>query len=940
MPAIRDFAFTEGTTTAASYQPDMPVHETDDLLIAFCNNDAVGFGAAPANWSTIYAADYGAHGAAVYYFIATSSSVTSPTITLASAETYTCTVVSVKNIDTNDPINTNALSAADDSTNPFDGVAVTTDADDCLIFSFLTTDGGIGPTCEPPWTNITNGDAGANSGGLAYQIKKALGAVAANTWRGQFNENTRSISVAINDDGAGTPISISPYIQSDTTNGTLLESGYWITLGGANAWGNIYQTSLSLAAIGAKTTAFDAAALQTDQGLNPYWAVADCTPAASAAGSTVGGPQLNFASASDLSGGIVLFNYFFVTSRDYVDISKTTDSGQCGLLFVARDGTAYRAWSVGAKGTVTTKPDGYNHVGIQVDQSTDTRFATSGSIVATAIDSILTLAQGRYGAVSFRWGNLVIVYEQALAGGTSTNPLSFDDLDFVLNASVGQQRIMLREGSAATFLAPIKIGGTDPIHLSVNLRTLQFRTQADELDYLDWHVDDNKVGFEFDGQANDTISFTNSVFVGGSPFYWRFNSGHSASAILDFGGTTIINATVTLRSTVTLDNITFIACNEIVLNDANLSNSTFANQRVGDDYGAVAFTSAAEAGGITTCEFIDNHDGDLGHSIRITAAGTYTFNGHTFSGGGPAAIAFHTQTDVDADNDEIDATGHGYTDGDAIYYQDQGGTDTIGLTDGNMYYVNAVTVDSLAFYPTKADALADTNQVALSDGAAGQTHFLYSAKADVYNNSGGAVTINVTNEGDIPTIRNSDGSSTTVNQPVTLTITGVTENTQCWVYTGTTELMNTTATTLVSGDTYQATATYNYTTDTAITVRTREMGYLPFETTGTITNDGLTVTAVWQVDPNWKIVLTGVNITFNENPPSADTIVRASGDFATDGWLQVMGQVTVEGSASNNGTYEIATIATDTITLAAAEDLTQEGPVAGVTLTFTRRSLT
>lgn len=939
MPAIRDFAFTEGTTTATSYQPDMPIHETDDLLIAFCNNDAVGFGSAPAGWSTIYAADYGAHGAAVYYIIASSSSVTSPTITLASSETYTCTVVSVKNIDISDPINANALSAADDATNPFSGVAVTTDKDNCLVFSFLTTDNGIGPTCEPPWTNITNGDAGANSGGVAYQVKKSAGVVAANSWRGQFNENTRSISVAINDDG--NLATLSPYIQSDTTNGTFLEPGYWVSAGGANGWGNTYPTSLSLANIGAKTTTFDAAALQADQGLNPYWGVVQCTPSTNTAGTVVSGPQLNFSSARDLTSGIVLFNYFFATSRDYVDISKTTDSGQCGILFVVRDGADYKAWSVGAKGTITTKADGYNHVGIQVDQSTNTRFASSGTVVNTAVDSILTLAQNRYGAVDFRWGNLVIVYEQALAGGTATNPLSFDDLEFVINASVGQQRIMLREGSAATFLAPVKFGGTDPVHVSIDLRTFQFRTHADGEDYLDWHVDDNYVGFEFDGQASDTISITNSVFVGGSPYYWRFNSGHSGSANINFSGTTVINATVTLRSTVEIDNITFISCNEITLNDADLSNSTFSSQRVGDDYGAVTFTSATEGNGLTACEFLDNHDGDLGHSIRITATGTYTFDGHLFSGGGPTEISFHTQTAVDVSNDEIDVSSHGYATGDAIYYQDQGGSDTIGLTDGNLYYVRAITADALAFYSTKADALADTNQINLSDGAAGQTHYLYSAKADVYNHSGGAVTINVINNGDTPTIRNSNNSSTTVNNAVTLQVDGVVQNTQVYIVptAGGSALMNEAATTLVSGDKYKATESYNYLTDTDVVIRAREMGYLPFESEGTITTSGLTVTAVWLIDPNWKLEVSGISITFNENSPSADTIVRASGNFATDGWISVMSQVTVSGSSNNDGTYEIASISGGTITLAATEDLSAVTDLTGVTLTFTRREL-
>jgi hypothetical protein len=176
---------------------------------------------------------------------------------------------------------------------------------------------------------------------------------------------------------------------------------------------------------------------------------------------------------------------------------------------------------------------------------------------------------------------------------------------------------------------------------------------------------------------------------------------------------------------------------------------------------------------------------------------------------------------------------------------------------------------------------------------------------------------------------------------VPIEVSGVVQNTQCYVYDSTpTSYLNASATTLVTGNIYKASTTLNYTIDIDVTIRAREMGYLPYEATGTITSTGLSVTAVWLVDPNWKMVVTGVNITFNENSPSADTIVRASGDFATDGWIAVMSQVTVEGSDSNDGTYEIGSISTDTITLANGEDLVQEGPSSGVTLTFTRRGLT
>lgn len=169
---------------------------------------------------------------------------------------------------------------------------------------------------------------------------------------------------------------------------------------------------------------------------------------------------------------------------------------------------------------------------------------------------------------------------------------------------------------------------------------------------------------------------------------------------------------------------------------------------------------------------------------------------------------------------------------------------------------------------------------------------------------------------------------------VPIVLTGVVQNTQCYIADSTpTEYLNTTATEVVSGDTYQASTTFTYSTDIDVTIRAREMGYLPFETTGAIKSSGLSVTAVWQVDPNWKLVVSGVNISFT----ATDTITRASGNFTTDGWLVVMSQVTVEGSATNDGTYTITAVGSNTITVSSG--ISTAGAEAGITLTYTRRSL-
>jgi len=54
--------------------------------------------------------------------------------------------------------------------------------------------------------------------------------------------------------------------------------------------------------------------------------------------------------------------------------------------------------------------------------------------------------------------------------------------------------------------------------------------------------------------------------------------------------------------------------------------------------------------------------------------------------------------------------------------------------------------------------------------------------AVIYNNSGGAVTVNVSGGG-TPTVRNGTGATTTINNTVTVTLTGMKDNTEVRVYT-------------------------------------------------------------------------------------------------------------------------------------------------------------
>jgi hypothetical protein len=129
--------------------------------------------------------------------------------------------------------------------------------------------------------------------------------------------------------------------------------------------------------------------------------------------------------------------------------------------------------------------------------------------------------------------------------------------------------------------------------------------------------------------------------------------------------------------------------------------------------------------------------------------------------------------------------------------------------------------------------------------------------AAIYNNSGGAVTLNITS-GSTPTVRNGAGASTTINNAVTLTITTVNTsnaplsgiNVAIYRRSDGTAILSPTAT----NGSGVATTSYAYVSDTSIYVRARKATtgakYLPVDTSGTITSSGYSVTITMQLDPN------------------------------------------------------------------------------------------
>ncbi len=270
-------------------------------------------------------------------------------------------------------------------------------------------------------------------------------------------------------------------------------------------------------------------------------------------------------------------------------------------------------------------------------------------------------------------------------------------------------------------------------------------------------------------------------------------AGASAVGLLD-GCVLTACRIITLTSVADIDNSTLTNCFSIVIGTGNMDGNAIN-----------AFILALGEAAITasTLVGIDNNiftrHADGGHAVEIDTAGTFGYLGNTHTGYGPGTASsagvhdneFDTITDVDDAAETITLGVDTFVTGDPVYYNDEGGTDTIGLTDGNLYYVRRTAAFTFSIHESKFSADNNSNPIGLTDGSSGETHTLYSANAAVHNSSGGLVTVQVSSGGDTPSIRNSGANSTTnVENNVALTFSGLRDNTEVRVYTAgtTTEL--------------------------------------------------------------------------------------------------------------------------------------------------------
>lgn len=724
---------------------------------------------------------------------------------------------------------------------------ITTERDDSLVVYYLSSSVVAMPSfLEGPVMHLTGGDGAAESMGVGWGWQSTAGTTSNAVYCNSYasGNGVRAV-LAVNPPVSGAAV-IPTYIATDNCN--LLDLMHGVTAyNGNTAFAATADTNFGTSLGGITANDATVAAI-ADVGINSFHSMAGATNATTA--NQISGAETVFSVGNRPNVGTKNILVHIRPGTPLQSQRFTNISSNRGAWFGMRSGAAadYEIWQVHA---IDAPWAPTVHVPVIINSGASGHAATNGTLTTSSILSFGFWHGGITGTNTCQmgWGMLWLMDSTVVAGGVASEPI---DIEGIVNTIATGSRQVAKERYSAILqgskqmllLQDLQIGdgGTNPTYLLLEATAIELPSQRDEVTKkINYNSTDNVIGITYYAGASDTIIHRNSVISSPSKYKWGLHASSSTSATYDFSGLSVIGAgTITLARAITISELTINNYGSIDISNANLDLCTIVSPPSTNDSITTNSSTLVENSSIDTTtvaagnrlcsvgnpEIFENNEflgsQTSGHAIRITSAGTYDLIGNSFTGFGPAARSFNTQTGVNSGTDVITLDDdHGYTTGSPVYYQDQGGSNTVGLTDGNLYYVRSIATDQLAFYSSAANAIADTSRINLTAAGSSETHYIYSAGAAIYNNSGGAVTLNITGGGS-PSIRNSDGSSTTVNNNVSITLTGLVNPTEVRVYQANT-------TTELAGQENVTTGTFNFSRGVGETVDIRiySVGYLP-----------------------------------------------------------------------------------------------------------------
>jgi hypothetical protein len=680
MPAVRAISWNATTVTSGTTLViPMPESTLNDLLLAIIVADTGTGTWTSSGWTHVTGSpSTNTCQLVVMWKLAIASEAASYTFTSTVAESYNGAIVSIRDVNTSTPFGaTPVISFANQAAAAkFNFPTITTNTANSLVMyaSASSVSGGVPSILEGPAFGLLGADGQAECLGIGWGFKATAGTTASNVGCSNVATGAGRVMVLQIAPPSGGATVIPPYCTADS-------SVYVDPINGTTA----YNTNTALAAtadtgfstsLGGLTAADATVAAATDVGINSFHSAGRVTSIS--ASTNLSGAELVLATANrpNVTGKNVLVHVGPSTEGQLQRFSSVA-SGR-GMWFGMRSAAAsnWKIWQV-----YGVERGSLRHQPVVINEAAGNTKSTNGTLSPSSIFAFGFWTSGT-GVTTTVWdyASLWVLDTTTVCGGNAAEPLSIAGI--VAAAATGKERrsVILQGAKQMLAYQPIKLGnaGTDPVYLDLDATAIEFpRLYNEATAEVTYNSTVNVAGITYEAGASDTIKHRNSVVSSSSQYHWRISASSSASATYDFSGLALIGAgDVVLRDLNTAFSLmTFSGCGTITANSAEIEDCIIKGAT------ATAVITAAPQK-IKRCKFTS---AGTGHAIEITTAGTYTFEGNTFTGYGAG-----------------------------------------GTTD-----------------------------------------------AAVYNNSGGAVTLNVTAGGGTPTVRNGAGASTTVNANVSVTLTGL-----------------------------------------------------------------------------------------------------------------------------------------------------------------------
>jgi hypothetical protein len=305
---------------------------------------------------------------------------------------------------------------------------------------------------------------------------------------------------------------------------------------------------------------------------------------------------------------------------------NTLANGGIRLTVVTSGGTGY--WYVGGSDTYG---GGWTLLTVDTSRAFDSGSANLAAV--TAVGFTLNLISAPRNATNTWYDYLVYGNGMTVTGGTSGDAVKMSDIYGVDN-STGYGAVQ-RANSVYFTSTNLTLGTASNIYFEDANQIIVFEDQP---------VNSDLYKILATGSGTTSFKLSNSVIKSAST-NTRFDLllGDANINTLVFAGNSVVNADqVRFKSGQTVDTVVFQNCADIAPTGATLTGCTFsacgavtlgASTLTGCSFlgstAASALLAGSSVAGVTDTEFVSS---GTGHAIQITAAGSYTFDGLTFSG--------------------------------------------------------------------------------------------------------------------------------------------------------------------------------------------------------------------------------------------------------------------------------------------------------------------